>query len=591
MTELIHSVASVFGSDDANVLNDKYQFYYVPAYQRGYKWTKSQIEKLLVDINNFEYQSGKFYCVQNITLVPNEANSCYNVVDGQQRLTTMTLILSALKQNSIVRDKLKFPNNSIRKHTNIFLRDYIIERTELLNGWDSLCKVNEDFDHQDIYHLYNGYQIINAWLDTNGIDRNKFCNKLLNHVKFICNIIEGEKEEKIFGNLNSKRVYLDGADLVRAILITRVTKEKAKDETIKNIVRINERRVRLGWELDQIAQWWNRREIIDYFKPFIQLETDGDVHFDVGKYPINQLVSLYADSKEWDALSLEAIENEENSVKLYNELLSLHNELVDWYSNKEIYHYLGFLFHQSNNKNRPKFKDLLKYWRIECTQKQDFSNYLIGLVKTILFDDEQLDQLFKAKQNWYADSRLAPILLFLDIIEALKDNRNRLHVEAFLKKEQDIEHIHPQKPKAEKDKLSYLQYLIDSNSVLANDERVKGKNVSSLRDNVINQIIDEFQVSVDTNSIGNLVLLYAGLNRSIQNKSYTYKRKRVLAHYNEGFYIQPHTLKVFSRYFQDPDSLNNDNNFWTQLDVQENTKHIEKTLVEFFLKNTLANGI
>ena len=59
----------------------------------------------------------------------------------------------------------------------------------------------------------------------------KFKSKLLYDVKFIINYIEGNQEEKIFSNLNSKRIYLDGSDLVRAILITRVTIEESKKES------------------------------------------------------------------------------------------------------------------------------------------------------------------------------------------------------------------------------------------------------------------------------------------------------------------------------------------------------------------------
>lgn len=81
INELIHSVESVFSSGAGNVLNDQHQFYYIPLYQRGYKWTSNQIEKLLTDIDKFEQQPGKFYCVQNITLVPNSENKCYNVVN------------------------------------------------------------------------------------------------------------------------------------------------------------------------------------------------------------------------------------------------------------------------------------------------------------------------------------------------------------------------------------------------------------------------------------------------------------------------------------------------------------------------------
>lgn len=585
MNELIHNVESVFSSGKGNVLTDNFQKYYIPLYQRGYKWTKNQIEKLLTDINNFEIQPGKFYCVQNITLVPNLARNCYNVVDGQQRLTTMTLLLAALESYDLVKNKLIFPDNSIRKYTNIFIQDYIVNNKELEETWDSFISIDPNFDHQDIFHLYDGFQVIKNWIDEYISDRDAFRKKLLNDVKFICNIIEGEKEEKIFGNLNSKRIYLDGADLVRAIIITRVTKESAKDETIKNVVRINERRVRIGWELDSINQWWNQPEVKDYFKPFIQLDTVGDIHFDLEQYPINQLISLYASSKQWTALSLEEIELLENTSVFYNELQSLHFTLVDWYQHKEIYHYLGFLFHQSNSENS--FYDILEYWKTKCSTKLEFSQYLLAQIKDEIFGEEDLDIVFKSEQNWYSDNRLVPILLLLDIIEALKENRNRLHVNAFLKKENDIEHIYPQNPKSEKDKKGYVKYLIQAKPEMLSDDRISNKNIDHLSEESLNEIIDVFSDKVKINSIGNLVLLYYRLNRSLQNKSYAYKRKRVLDHYNEGNYIQPHTLKVFSRYFQDGDTVNNDSMFWTQTDVEENETTIKRTIQKFFTENNI----
>ncbi|MBL7869737.1 MAG: DUF262 domain-containing protein [Flavobacterium lindanitolerans] len=580
MNELIQTVESVFTQGDGKVLNIQYKYYYVPMYQRGYKWTKMQIEKLLADINNFEHQPGKFYCVQNITLVPNANKNCYNIVDGQQRLTTMMLILSILGEKALVKDKLIFPDNSIRQYTNDFIQQWVIGENDWEKSWDDFIQKDSNYDHQDIYHLYEGYKTIDRWITKNITDRVFFKNKLLNDVKFICNIIEGEKEEKIFGNLNSKRVYLDGADLVRALLITRVTKEGAKKESIKNIVRINERRVRIGWELDHINQWWNQDAIRNYFKPFVQLKSIGDIHFDLEQYPINQLISLYAASKGWENLSLEEIEQIESSTKFYNEIQELHFEMKDWFQHKEIYHYLGFLFHQSNNK--PDFNKVLNYWRTKCETKMDFSKYLLQQIKEILFGNEDIQKVFETRQDWYRNDGLVPVLLFLDIIEALKENRNRLHVDAFLKKDNDIEHIYPQNPRTEKDKKGYLKYLLDFNNNIAADVRIKNREISDLSEEILDELIEEYSENIKTDSIGNLVLLYNSLNRSIQNKSYAYKRKRILDYYNEGNYIQPHTLKVFSRYFQDSNTYYNDSKFWSQIDIDENEMKMKETFEIFF---------
>lgn len=585
MTELIHSVEAVFTQDDENVLNAKYSYYYIPLYQRGYKWTSNQIIKLLEDINNFERQPGKFYCVQNITLVPNKEKKCYNVVDGQQRLTTMSLLLSVLDASELVEKKLQFPENSIRHYTNKFVKNWIIGDADLPDSWDEFIAHDSNYDHQDIYHLFYGYKTIEKWFTKNEVSKDEFKDKLLQDVKFICNVIEGEKEEKIFGNLNSKRIYLDGADLVRAILITRVTQEGAKTDTIKDIVRINERRVRIGWELDHINQWWNQSEVKAYFKPFMQLSVSGDIHFDIEKHPINQLLMLYASSKGWDSLSLENIEQLENTTKLYNELQDLHFEMVDWFTHSELYHYLGFLFHQSSVEKD--FYEVLAYFRTKCKTKKDFSVYLLQKIEKDLFGDKTIDEVFEENKKWYSEEKLVPILVFLDLIEALKENRKKLHVTAFLKKDNDIEHIYPQNPSNEKDKRGYLTYLIELNPEILADSRLVDTGIKDLSEFVMDELIEDYRQKISTDSIGNLVLLYYKINRSLQNKHYAYKRKRVLDEYNAGVYIQPHTLKVFSRYFQDSESEYTDGKFWTQEDIDENENRIKKTMEEFFknLKN------
>ena len=184
----------------------------------------------------------------------------FNVVDGQQRLTTMVLILSCLGETDLVANKVRFPDNTIREKTNTFLNNYITNSDIVLldefSSWEELVDEKPEFDHQDIYYLYQACNTISLWLNELA-DKDLFLNKLLEHVMFICNYIEGENEERIFGNLNSKKIFLDGADLVRATLITRVTLEESKRESdIKNIVRVNERRVRIGWKLDEINAWW-----------------------------------------------------------------------------------------------------------------------------------------------------------------------------------------------------------------------------------------------------------------------------------------------------------------------------------------------
>ncbi|MDT7828861.1 DUF262 domain-containing protein [Pricia sp. S334] len=592
MSELLHNVHSIFKDHDGLLIDKGY--YNIPLYQRGYKWSQKQVEKLLDDINRFLPSSGKFYCVQNITLVP-DSNGWYNVVDGQQRLTTMVLILSALGEKELVKNKVRFPHNSIREKTNSFLNDLIAncDREDILDlykTWNNLISEHPHFDHQDIYYIYHAYKAISDWL--HGLeDKDKFKQKLLNDVKFISNYIEGQEEEKIFGNLNSKRIYLDGADLVRAILITRVTNEESKRESdIKNIVRVNERRVRIGWHLDEINYWWSQPYIREYFNPWIKLKSTGDTKFDREKHSINNLLFLFAEIDNHDVLSLEIIESYKSALQLYKKIDKVNSTLRDWYNDKEIYHYLGFLFAQKRSTKDFSFKSLWRFWNSECNSRKDFKTYLLKIIKVEIFGKKSLEELFENGKNWYeGDPRsLVQILLLLDIIDANLNYKDRLKSHAFFKSGNDIEHIFPQNPEDVKDKKGFIDFLLNfdedltSEAILTSFEEKKENEDYQEK---LNVFLDDYLKNISVHSIGNLVLLYDSLNRSIGRKPYTQKRRRVLQHFNEGNYIQPHTLKVFARYFQDEKTSGLDLEHWTQHDIEANENSIMNTLSNFFKFN------
>lgn len=596
MNELLQNVHSIFKNDGFLKLHSK-DYYNIPLYQRGYKWTAKQVGKLLDDIDRFSPIAGKFYCVQNITLVPT-SNGCFNVVDGQQRLTTMVLILSCLGETNLVANKVRFPDNSIREKTNKFLNNYITASDKLLldefPSWEDLIDEKPEFDHQDIYHLYQAYNTISLWLDELD-NKDEFLNKLLEHVMFICNYIEGENEERIFGNLNSKRIYLDGADLVRATLITRVTLEESKRESdIKNIVRVNERRVRIGWRLDEINAWWGDNNVKTYFEPWIRIQPSGDISFSFLKFPINRLFALFIESEGKDNLSLEAIEEYESSLEVYKKINKLNDTLKDWYEDKTLYHFLGFLFAQKRDRKEFNFKTIWDYWQNECKTRDDFKSYLLKLIKLEVFGDKPINEVFGDGKNWYdGDNKtLVQILLLLDIIEANKEYRDKLKSNAFFKKGNDIEHIFPRNPQNPKDKVSYVSFLKKYDENLKNEEILKSfkekyEDAEYLRE--VDSFIEKYTDSIPIHSIGNLVLLYESLNRSISNNPYSYKRKKVLEFFNQGNFIQPHTLNVFARYFINENSTGRDLEHWTKDDITSNEEAIKNTLLNY-LNKELKDG-
>jgi len=72
--------------------------FFIPAYQRGYRWTPRQVTDLLEDILTFQSESDgskkeTFYCLQPVVVMQRQEGD-WELIDGQQRLTTLFLVLA-----------------------------------------------------------------------------------------------------------------------------------------------------------------------------------------------------------------------------------------------------------------------------------------------------------------------------------------------------------------------------------------------------------------------------------------------------------------------------------------------------------------
>ena len=82
--------------------------FHIPSQQRGYKWTSENVTELLDDLLDFEINSSqKLYCMQPLALVECNENE-FELLDGQQRLTTIYLIKKYLELSDEEMYALKF---------------------------------------------------------------------------------------------------------------------------------------------------------------------------------------------------------------------------------------------------------------------------------------------------------------------------------------------------------------------------------------------------------------------------------------------------------------------------------------------------
>jgi len=591
--------------------------YKVPEYQRGYKWSEKQINQLLDDISDFDdkVDDETFYCLQNITLYPSKTQqNVLNIVDGQQRLTTTFLLYCYLGLEDFLLDKFHY---AVRESSNQFIsklqheRESFIKKILESESFEVFCEqnCNDDFDHQDIFYMYSAIQTFNQWLKDNSNEIDVLREKMIHRVKFIVNEIHSDiKEQELFMNLNTGRVPLDGADLVRAILITRVARDemqKFSQSSVKDIVRLNEKRTRIGWELDELNHWWARKEVKQYYGSFCKIEIDSQetIEFNIDINPINILYRLWAETKLKlkDRLKLKLFENSDiSSLKLYAELTFLHRTLQDWFNDRVIYHLLGYL---ANHPVAFNFKKYYKLWTSNDHTRDSFIEHLRKDIKETVFGNEKSEKSGAdywlgciknydgdSKTNWYDLKELEKFLVLVDVINISQNEEfpflSPVH---FKKNKEDKEHIYPCTPRnikelenIQNDFQAIVEYLnitcLSVNDLFPFDEKMWNQKDVSDKAETLKFLEAQIHQLTPINSIGNLVLLHYSINRGFGNDYYIDKRASVVKNVQNGEYVRQHTLNVFVKGRSSAGNLND----WSFTDIEQNANHIEKTISNFF---------
>ena len=94
----------------------------IPVYQRNYDWKKENCKQLFDDLVSVirENKQSHFFGSIVSQVVPDGSKIEYHIIDGQQRLTTLTLMLSYLDETELIKGKLQY---NIRKETQKFLEE------------------------------------------------------------------------------------------------------------------------------------------------------------------------------------------------------------------------------------------------------------------------------------------------------------------------------------------------------------------------------------------------------------------------------------------------------------------------------------
>ena len=411
--------------------------FYVPAYQRGYRWSAEQVEQLIDDLIEFktrkENNSQAFYCLQPLVVKPvnQDGIESLEVIDGQQRLTTVLIILQVLRQLQYEEER----DEGTQPYFSRLLRDaYDIKYETRSNSSEWLPKLSETlfsdeafekFDNQNCDYSHFAEVFKAAYNRLKGVDRSEFKAILTNHTYFIWYLpSEGDDNNvEIFDRLNAGKIGLNNAELVKALLL-----QSSNIPTVENSVsqmNMSDRDViqKIAFEWDSIERKLHNDSLwgfiysesnqgleyesrIEYLLDLQQGKTikDKERYF----YTFNAYLDSYRQMMKnggFKDLSkrLEWVKVEWDNIKILFDLV------MEWYENRHLYHRIGFILEYNSNYNLKRLESILPPLS-QSKRIKTLDGIITDMVKNI-----------PSKRLFYGNKELSEILFLYNIL--LEDRR------------------------------------------------------------------------------------------------------------------------------------------------------------------------
>lgn len=623
--------------------------FFVPRYQRGYRWGKQEITELLDDIlqyykatQNRENKVSKFYCLQPVVVRKKEwlnnskeKTKGWELIDGQQRLTTILLILNYLE------DVRKLLSNQLH----IYSIDFETRENCKPFFQNKAYKKSVDETNVDFYHISKAYEYIDNWFEKNN-HKVEILNTLIKsdyNVSIIwyeavdINQDNDDSSIELFTRLNDGKIPLTDAELIKSLLLQadlyptsedRFVKQRlfeiatewddieAKLQDEKFWLFLNDTSYQPSSKIEFIfkllADKWNvveNKEGDD--KRLIEYETlEGKPkHYEFlvfDKYLANKRAEFLERSEECKN-GLESVN------EIWNEIKEMFSMFYEWYNNHNLFHYIGFLLATEKNKEEL-IRELIDLKLTKTDFEDNIKNRIANSVKINKKDKEtgiikQLNQISYGEDN----QEIIKVLLLFNVDTLVKHKKENAKFPFHLYKKEkitSIEHIHPQNPPSidadedrariwlsqhkisllsmkeiagsNKDEICTILQQIDD--LLKNYDKEKFKGLFSQIQELYIEIAD-FKES-ELHTLYNLALVDKDTNSQLNNSFFDVKRE-ILKENKLGRYIPICTQRVFSKYYS---NRSKEMIFWNNEDRQAYFQAIESVYLSFINLLETSNG-
>lgn len=575
--------------------------FFIPSYQRGYRWDNRQVEDLLEDILEFSkrkernlLEQKEFYCLQPIVVKYDENKKHYRVIDGQQRLTTIFIILKYLEK---VR-KIIYGSNQIYKII------YETRNQANENSWEFLQQINTineiDKRNIDFYYMSKAYFTIKNFFENKEINKANFLGVILsndieikngknidyaNNIRVIWYEIKDENEINVFTRLNIGKIPLTNSELIKGMFLL----DKSKVKTNEKIILASQ------WDeieyklqnssffafINEQSKEYKKPTKIEYIFDLIASNTKlkvenlkkGNEKFSY--YIFEKLLDSSNNFKDEFNIETKEIEYDKRVEILWDEVKTYFRIFEEFYEDTQYYHYVGYLVNNGKNIN-----EIIQIYKNK--QKDDFLKYLKDEISNLIKTEKKVDSL-----EYDKDRKIIEKVLFLfNVVLTMNSNYSKYPFDLHKEEEWSLEHIHAQNSKYIKKDEDKRVLLEDQKKYIENEE-LKTKidellNQKKIEDEEFNKIQEEifkaFSGNFNMNLISNMALLSKRDNSVLNNSIFPSKRDKIIELDKKGSFIPIGTKNVFLKYYSDnvKEAV-----IWDKRDREAYLKALKNTLNDF----------
>lgn len=626
--------------------------FFIPSYQRGYRWTEQQVKDLLNDVNEFKPETVKdtnektWYCLQPLVVKKMDENDSrlekelnktnwYEVIDGQQRLTTIFLAIHYFNEKMRL-GKQKTPLFTIKYATRNDSYAFL-NSLEINENNETVVQGKEFQDYVDYHYMKLAYRTIHKWASGMGstFDNNYFQSKFIYNTKVIWYESVDEDSIKVFTRLNIGKISLTNAELIKALFLNRSNFGEKDSEHLK----LHQQEIASEWDYIEYTlqndEFWlflhekgyDRPTRIDFiFDLICEQKTLGTFH-NIGTDDYKTFRYFYEYFKQNEEVQ-DSKQNAKQKTKIdicWSKVKDYFQTFKEWFDDLELYHYVGYL--RCPLKKKEKVIDI-KYLYSQWTgTKALFVEFLKGKIKERIKDCNDLDKPYEVDQR-PAKTTCRPLLLLHNIQTVVNQNNKlsskeeyklpvfyKFPFHLFKNENWDVEHIDSNTINGlenEKDQKEWLKY-----SVLGAkpSEELKNEIIAFLRNDNGKKPFEDLCQEIekdnqseswhnpeqDKNKVWNFVLLDAGTNRGYGNALFPTKRRCIIekdqgktcliddetleVSLQDGAiaFIPPVTKNVFLKYYNTSiDNLRE----WNESDAKAYKENILNTLSVFGVEDS-----